>query len=272
MGCLVFCAVSCFCALRCNQLVINKSRSGTPWFYYAAPQTFYGLAGRWWPWLAVLASVLLWAGLWLGFMVAPTDFQQGEGYRIIFVHVPASWMSMVIYLAMAFWSVLGLTFNTRLSGMMTRALAPTGALFAFLSLWTGALWGKPMWGAWWVWDARLTSELILFFLYLGYIALTSAIDDTRRGDRAGALVAIVGAINVPIIYFSVKWWNTLHQGASVSLTKSPTMAAVMLWAMLLMALAFWFYTLALVLYRVRTLILQRERHATWVNELVEVQP
>ena len=190
------------------------------WFHYATPQAFYGLAGRLWPWSAALAVILGAWGLWLGFMVAPADAQQGEGYRIIFVHVPASWMSMVIYLAMAFWSVLGLSFNTRLSGMMTRALAPTGALFAFLSLWTGALWGKPMWGTWWVWDARLTSELILFFLYLGYIALTSAIEDQRRGDRAGALIAIVGAINVPIIYFSVKWWNTLHQGASVSLTKS----------------------------------------------------
>ena len=129
-------------------------------FHYASPQPFYGLAGRWWPWLAALATVLGVAGLWLGLAVAPTDAQQGEGYRIIFVHVPASWMSMIIYLAMAFWSVLGLTFNTRLSGMMTRALAPTGAIFAFLSLWTGALWGKPMWGTWWVWDARLTSELI----------------------------------------------------------------------------------------------------------------
>ena len=127
-----------------------------------------------------------------------------------------------------------------------------------------------MWWAWWVWDARLTSELILFFLYLGYIALTSAIDDTRRGDRAGALIAIVGAINVPIIYFSVKWWNTLHQGASVSLTKGSSMAEVMLWSMLLMALAFWAYTIALVLYRVRTLILQRESHAAWVHELKEV--
>jgi len=176
---------------------------------------------------------------------------------------------MVIYLAMAFWSVLGLTFNTRISGMMTRALAPTGAMFSFLSLWTGALWGKPMWGTWWVWDARLTSELILFFLYLGYIALTSAIDDQRRGDRAGALIAIVGAINVPIIYFSVKWWNTLHQGASVSLTKSPSMAQVMLWGMLLMALCFWFYTITLVLYRVRTTILQRESHTAWVQATVQ---
>ena len=239
------------------------------WFHYAGPQAFYGLAGRLWPWFAALATVLgLW-GLWLGFMVAPADAQQGEGYRIIFVHVPASWMSMVIYMAMAFWSVLGLTFNTRLSGMMTRALAPTGAMFAFLSLWTGALWGKPMWGAWWVWDARLTSELILFFLYLGYIALTSAIDDQRRGDSAGAMIAIVGAINVPIIYFSVKWWNTLHQGASVSLTKSPSMAQVMLWGMLLMALCFWLYTIALVLYRVRTTILQRESHTAWVQAIAQ---
>ena len=239
------------------------------WFHYAGPQAFYGLAGRLWPWFAVFAAVLgLW-GLWLGFMVAPADAQQGEGYRIIFVHVPVSWMSMVIYLAMAFWSVLGLTFNTRLSGMMTRALAPTGAMFAFLSLWTGALWDKPMWGTWWVWDARLTSELILFFLYLGYIALTSAIDDQRRGDRAGALIAIVGAINVPIIYFSVKWWNTLHQGASVSLTKSPSMAQVMLWGMLLMAMCFWFYTIALVLFRVRTTILQRESHTAWVQQIAQ---
>lgn len=239
------------------------------WFHYAGPQAFYGLAGRLWPWFAALATVLGVWGLWLGFMVAPADAQQGEGYRIIFVHVPVSWMSMVIYLAMAFWSVLGLTFNTRISGMMTRALAPTGAMFAFLSLWTGALWGKPMWGAWWVWDARLTSELILFFLYLGYIALTSAIDDQRRGDRAGALIAIVGAINVPIIYFSVKWWNTLHQGASVSLTKSPSMAQVMLWGMLLMALCFWFYTIALVLFRVRTTILQRESHTAWVQAIAQ---
>jgi heme exporter protein C len=220
----------------------------------------------------LLAAVLALAGLWIGLGVAPVDAQQGEGYRIIFVHVPASWMSMIIYLAMAFWSVLLLVFNTRLSGMMTRALAPSGAIFAFLSLWSGALWGKPMWGAWWVWDARLTSELILFFLYLGYIALTSAIDDPRRSDRAGALIAIVGAVNVPIIYFSVKWWNTLHQGASVSLTQAPSMAQLMLWAMVLMALAFWMYAIALVLYRVRTHILQREAHTAWVQALPEVQP
>ena len=238
------------------------------WFQWAAPQSFYPLAGRLWPWFAALAAVLALAGMYLGFFVAPTDFQQGEGYRIIFVHVPASWMSMVIYLAMAFWAFLGFTFNTRISGMMTQALAPTGAMFTFLSLWTGALWGKPMWGTWWVWDARLTSELILFFLYMGYIALTSAIDDPRRADRAGGLLALVGAVNVPIIYFSVKWWNTLHQGASLSVTKGSSMAQTMLWAMLLMALAFWAYSIAMALYRVRGIILQRERHARWVQAVV----
>ena len=220
---------------------------------------------------AFLATALSAWGLWLGMFVAPADFQQGEGYRIIFVHVPVSWMSMVIYLAMAFWALLGLTFNTRLSGMMTKALAPTGAICAFLSLWTGALWGKPMWGTWWVWDARLTSELILFFLYLGHIALTNAIDDPRRADKAGGILALVGALNVPVIYFSVKWWNTLHQGASVSLTKGSSMAQVMLEAMLIMGVAFWMYAVAMALYRVRSIILVRERHAQWVAELPEVK-
>jgi len=240
------------------------------WLQYAAPQRLYALAGRVYPLAFALAAVLTAVGLYLGFWVAPADFQQGQAYRIIFIHVPASWMSMVIYVAMAFWAWLGLGFKTRVSGMMTQALAPTGALFCFLSLWTGALWGKPMWGAWWVWDARLTSELILLFLYLGYIALTRAIDDPRRADRAGAVVALVGVVNVPIIYFSVKWWNTLHQGASVSLTKSPSMAAVMLWAMLVMTLAFWAYAVGMAFYRVRQTILQREHDAAWVGELKEM--
>jgi len=242
------------------------------WLQYAAPHRLYALAGRIYPLAFVLAIVLTLVGLYLGFWVAPADFQQGQAYRIIFIHVPASWMSMVIYVAMAFWAWLGLAFKTRVSGMMTQALAPTGALFCFLSLWTGALWGKPMWGAWWVWDARLTSELILLFLYLGYIALTRAIDDPRRADRAGAVVALVGVVNVPIIYFSVKWWNTLHQGASVSLTKSPSMAAVMLWAMLVMTLAFWAYALGMAFYRVRQTILEREHDAVWVGELKEIAP
>ncbi len=239
------------------------------WFKYGSPQSFYPLAGKMVPWFVVLAVAFGLAGLWLGFFVAPTDATQGEGYRIIFIHVPASWMSMFLYLVMAFWAGLGLALNTRLSSMMASAVAPTGALMAFLSLWTGALWGKPMWGTWWVWDARLTSELILLFLYLGFMALQAAIDEPRRADKAGAILALVGVVNVPIIYFSVKWWNTLHQGASVSLSKAPSMAATMLWGMLVMALCFWMYSIAVALVRVRAIILERERTTEWVKHAVE---
>lgn len=244
-------------------------RATVNWFKYASPATFYGLAGRLIPWFSA-ASVLLFAvGLYLGFFVAPTDFQQGEVYRIIFLHVPAAWMSMFLYVVMAGYCALGLVFNTRLSFMMARAIAPTGALFTFISLWTGALWGRPTWGTYWVWDARLTSQLILFFLYLGYLALQAAIEDPRRGDRAGAVLALVGVVNVPIIYYSVEWWNTLHQGASVSLTAAPKMAAIMLQAMLVMAVACWTYSVAVILARVRCIILERERRAAWVAELSE---
>jgi len=228
------------------------------WFWFASPQTFFPLAGRIALACWVLAALLAAAGLYVGFFVAPTDAQQGEAYRIIFIHVPAAWMSMFLYVVMAFWAALGLAFNTRLSSMMASAIAPTGALFTFVALWTGALWGRPTWGAYWVWDARLTSELILLFLYLGFMALQAAIDDPRRADRAGALLAIVGVVNVPIIYFSVQWWNTLHQGASVSLTRAPSMAATMLAGMLLMALAFWLYSIAASLTRVRCIIRERE--------------
>jgi heme exporter protein C len=235
------------------------------WFRYAAPANFYPLAGRLQPLFAALALGLAIAGLGLGFLVAPTDAQQGEGYRIIFVHVPASWMAMFLYCVMAFWAAVGLAFRIRLAAMTASALAPTGALFAALSLFTGALWGKPMWGAWWVWDARLTSTLVLLFLYLGFIALQAAIDDPRRADKAGAIVAIVGVVNVPIIYFSVRWWNTLHQGATISFTKSASIAPTMLWAMLLMALAFWMYAIAVVLARLRVILLERESHTEWVK-------
>jgi heme exporter protein C len=237
------------------------------WFKYASPQTFYPLAGRLIPVFAVLAAVLGLAGLYIGFFVAPTDFQQGESYRIIFIHVPAAWMSMFIYLVMAGWAALGLVFNTRLSSMMATALAPTGALMTFLALWTGSLWGKPTWGAWWAWDARMTSELILLFLYIGFMALQASIDDPRRGDKAGAILVLVGVVNVPIIYFSVKWWNTLHQGASVSVGRAPSMASTMLLGMLVMALAFWMYSIAAALMRVRSIILERERNAQWVRAL-----
>ena len=240
------------------------------WFKYSAPSTFYGLAGKLIPWFAWPAGILFAIGLYIGFFVAPTDVQQSEAYRIIFVHVPVSILSMFVYLVMAGYAALGLIFNTRLSSMMASALAPTGALLAFLSLWTGALWGKPMWGAWWVWDARLTSELILLFLYLGFIALHAAIDDPRRADRASALLAIIGSINVPIIYFSVQWWNTLHQGSTIKFT-GTTMHIAMQQAMYTTMLACWLYVIAVALVRVRSIILERERNTQWVADITEMK-
>ena len=228
------------------------------WFKYASPKTFYPLAGKLIPWCAAGAAILIAYGLYLGLLVAPTDFQQGEGYRIIFVHVPAAWFSMFLYLLMAMYAGMGLVFNAKLSYMMATAIAPTGAMFTLVALVTGSLWGKPMWGAWWVWDARLTSELILLFLYIGYFSLQSAIDDKNRADKASAVLALVGAINVPIIYFSVKWWNTLHQGSTVSLTTAPAMVAIMLQGMLIMAIGFWLYSVAVILMRVRSEIVERE--------------
>ena len=220
------------------------------WFKYSAPSTFYGLAGRLLPWFAWSSAILFAVGLYISFFVAPMDAQQSEAYRIMFIHVPTSILSMFIYLVMAGYAALGLIFNTRLSSMMASALAPTGALFAFISLWTGAMWGKPMWGAWWVWDARLTSELILFFLYLGFISLHASIDDPRRADRAGALLAIVGSVNVPIIYFSVKWWNTLHQGSTIKFS-GTSMHIAMQQAMYSMIAACWLYAIAVTLMRDR---------------------
>ena len=238
-------------------------------FRYSSPSTFYPLAGKLIPWFGWSALLLAIVGLWIGFGLAPTDFQQGEAYRIIFIHVASAWMSMFIYVVMAFWSALALGFNTRLSGMMAQALAPTGALMTFIALWTGALWGRPTWGTYWAWDARMTSTLVLLFLYLGVIALRAAITDVRRADRACALLALVGAVNVPIIYFSVRWWNTLHQGASVSLTAAPTMARTMLAAMLVMTLAAWSYCIAVSLTRARAIMLEREAGAAWTRAIVQ---
>jgi heme exporter protein C len=237
------------------------------WARYASPVSFFPLAKRLARWFGVAAAALAVVGLWLGLVVAPTDAQQGEAYRIIFIHVPAAWMSMFIYAVMAGWCAVSLSLNARLSAMMAQALAPTGALFTAIALWSGSLWGRPAWGTYWAWDARMTSELILLFLYFGYMALRHAIDDPRRADRASAVLALVGVVNLPIIYFSVKWWNTLHQGASVSLTSAPKMAAVMLAGMLVMAFAAWFYAIAVTLTRVRAIILERERSAAWVGQL-----
>jgi len=244
------------------------STAALRWSTFAAPSRFYRLADALNPWLWGSAIVLALAGLYIGLFVAPVDATQGNSYRIIFIHVPAAWISMVIYVAMAFWAAIGWMLNARMASMLARALAPTGALFTFIALWTGSFWGKPTWGTWWVWDARLTSYLILLFLYLGFIALVTAIDDVVRGDKAAAVLALVGVVNVPIIYFSVRWWNTLHQGATISMTAAPKMAQTMLLAMLLMTLAFWAYAFAVVFTRAQALALQRERDTDWVRALI----
>ncbi len=240
------------------------------WFKFASPASFYPLAGKMIPWFGWGAALFGVIGIYVAFFVAPlADYQQGQSYKILFIHVAAAWMSMFIYVVMAFWAAAGLMWNIRLSSMMVSALAPTGAIFTFLALWTGAMWGKPTWGAYWVWDARLTSELILFFLYIGFIALESAIEDPRRAARAGCLLVLVGSVNVPIIYFSVKWWSTLHQGSSINFSKAEvSMGSSMLSAMLLMTLCFWFYSIAIALYRVRCEMLEREKGSEWVAELV----
>ena len=244
------------------------SRSRINWYRFAAPVNFYPLAGKMLPWFTGLAVVLFAIGLYMSFFVAPIDFQQGHAYRIIFIHVPAAWMGMFLYVLLAIYAGVGWAFNARLASMMATAIAPTGAIFTFISLVTGSLWGKPAWGVYWVWDARMTSTLILMFLYIGFISLQSSIEDQRRADRAGAVLAIVGVINIPIIYFSVQWWNTLHQGATIRIANKPTMAPTMLAAMLILLAACWIYSAAVVLARVRCIILERESEAPWLAEPV----
>jgi|SRR6185437_5613047 heme exporter protein C len=241
------------------------------WYRFSSPVSFYPIAGNLSFAFGILAALLGGAGVFVGLIVAPTDATQGDAYRIIFVHVPSAWMAMFIYLVMAGWSAFALAFNTRLSAMMSQALAPTGALMAALALWTGAFWGRPTWGTYWAWDARMTSTLILLFLYLGIIALRNAIEDPRRADRACALLALVGAVNVPIIYFSVRWWNTLHQGSSISLTAAPKMAMTMLLGLLIMTAAAWCYCIAVTLSRVQAIIVERERGAGWLESLIQLR-
>jgi heme exporter protein C len=242
------------------------------WYRFSSPVSFYPLAGSMSSAFGVLAALFAGAGLFVALLLAPPDATQGDAYRIIYIHVPAAWMAMFVYLVMAGWSAFALGFGTRLSAMMAQALAPTGALMAALALWTGAFWGRPTWGTYWAWDARMTSTLILLFLYLGIIALRNAIEDPRRADRACAVLALVGAINVPIIYFSVQWWNTLHQGSSISLTVAPKMAMTMVAGILIMTAAAWCYTLSVVLSRLQAIIVERERGATWLESLIDLRP
>lgn len=233
----------------------------------ASPKHFYRLSGRLIPWLGLFTAILFFAGLYEALFLAPPDYQQGQSYRIMFVHVPSAWMSMFVYVFMTFLSGIYLIWNIKLADVMARSAAALGASFTFLALVTGSLWGKPMWGAWWVWDARLTSELILLFLYLGYIALVSAIDDTRTAGRAGSLLVIVGVVNIPIIHYSVEWWNTLHQGPTVTKMDKPSIHMSMLVPLLLMASAFQMYFFTLVLMRARTELLHRERRSDWIKEV-----
>lgn len=248
-------------------------KSGIAWFYFASPPNFYDLSGRLIPWFAGLTVLLFAVGLYLGLVVAPPDYQQGDSYRIIYIHVPTAWMSIFLYVVMATYALVGLIWRIKLAEVMAKAIAPTGALMAFLALWTGALWGRPTWGVYWVWDARLTSELILLFLYLGYMALHAAIDDRQRAANASAILAVVGVVNVPIIYFSVEWWNTLHQGRTVFVAaEEQTIGASMLIPLLIMVFATWMYSIAVVLARARIELLERERKSRWVQERLEGTP
>jgi heme exporter protein C len=235
----------------------------------ASPPYFYRIAGRFIPWLAVAFALFTLAGLYTGLVLAPPDYQQGDSYRIMFIHVPAAWMSLFVYMVMAGAGAMGLIWRMKLAEVVAISSAPIGASFTFLALITGSIWGKPMWGTWWVWDARLTSELILLFLYLGVIALHNAIDDKRTAARATAILALVGVVNIPIIHYSVEWWNTLHQGPTVTKFDKPSIDVRMLIPLLLMAVAFKLYYATVVLMRSRCEILERERNTQWVKELVE---
>ena len=237
-------------------------------FYFAAPPRLAALAAQLVRPLLIVAGLLLLAGLWLGFGVAPADAVQGQGYRLIYLHVPAAWMSMFIYALMAAWSFVGLVWRVRTAFWLSHALAPTGAVFAALSLATGSLWGQPMWGTWWVWDARLSTSLLLLFLYLGYLALLQAHDEGERADRGCAVLALLGALNLPVIYFSVRWWNTLHQGATLTPGQAQ-MAPVMLAGLLLMTAAAWAYAAATALRRVQLVIAERQLALRWQDELPE---
>jgi heme exporter protein C len=225
-------------------------------FDYANPKRFMALSGTLLPWFVAIAAGALTAGLWLGFR-APPDYQQGDTVKIMFIHVPAAWVAMMCYGCMAVASLLSLVNRHPLADVAAKTAAPLGALFTFLALVTGSLWGKPMWGTYWVWDARLTSFLVLFFLYLGYIALWNAIEDETRAGRICAILALAGAVNLPIVEFSVDWWTTLHQGESIFVKGGPLIAAVFLWPLGLMALGYTMLFFSLWLVRIRTEILER---------------
>ena len=239
------------------------------WFHrLGSPPYIYRLAGRLTPWFGWIAAVLLLGALFDGLVIAPPDYQQGDGFRIIYVHVPTAVLSLTIYTSMAVAAAVGLIWRIKVAHAAAAACAPVGASFAAVALATGMLWGKPMWGTYWVWDPRLTSELLTFFLYLGYMGLRASFDDLQRADRASAVLAIVGVVNVPIVKYSVVWWNSLHQGSSLSLTGKDTIATPMLVPLLVSMLGFTLFFAAIVLVRLRAEVLRRERAASWIGEAI----
>ena len=240
------------------------------WFYrLGSPRWFYQKSGKWLPWLAIASLLLLSVGLVLGLGFAPQDAKQGNSFRIIYVHVPASFLALAGYYVMAIAGAIGLIWKMKLADMVMKSAAPIGAVLTFIALFTGAVWGKPTWGTYWVWDARITSMLILFFLYLGVIALHQAYTSQDMASKAASILALVGTVNIPIIYKSVDWWYTLHQPATIKLTQAPSMHPDMFKPLFIMIIGFYcFYALVLIL-NTRVEILRRERRTSWVAELAQ---
>jgi heme exporter protein C len=235
---------------------------------FLSPKAFYKTSGSLLPWLSILFIFCFSYGLIGGLVIAPADYQQGDGFRIMYVHVPSAFTAMGIYAVMAFCALLTLVWRIKTAAIAMSCSAPIGASITFLALVTGSIWGKPMWGTWWIWDARLTSVLILFFLYLGFIALQSVITDQQSKDKASAIIAIVGSINLPIIHYSVVWWNTLHQGPSISKLAKPSIAPMMLYPLLAMIAAFMLFYAIIVILRMRNQILFREIKTEWVKKVM----
>jgi heme exporter protein C len=237
---------------------------------FGSPPHFYRLSVLLTPWFGWAAAILIATGAFGGLFLAPSDYQQLDGFRIIYVHVPSASLSMFIYVSMATAAAVGLIWRIKLAHAVAAAAAPIGASFTFLALATGSIWAKPMWGTWWVWDARLTSELVLLFLYFGYMALRAAIDDENRADRASALLAIIGVINVPIIKYSVDWWHTLHQTASISKVGKPSMPFDMYIWLIIMIVGFMCFFGALLMVRARAEVIRRSRDQRWLRDALGV--
>ena len=241
------------------------------WFHkLASPPHFYRLAGVLAPWFLWSSLLLIAIGAYGGLVLAPPDYQQGDGFRIIYVHVPSAYLSTLVYAVMATAAGIGLIWRMKLAHAVAAAVAPVGAWFTFLALVTGAIWGKPMWGTYWEWDPRLTSELILLFLYLGYISLRQAYDDPGKADRASAVLALVGVVNLPIIHYSVIWWSSIHQGPTIKKLDAPSITMDMAWPLFTMIIAYTLFFAAMLLQRVRAEVLDRERNARWVADVVQL--